>query len=108
MSSKIKTQDDFKEVLETDIGEPYEFTTTAGETVKVSALENEYCHSTRWEEVWRIVWHEFHGDTYAYYYRVPATEYQESSEEFYHGSIFEVVAKAVTVIKYEKKPKSSD
>jgi hypothetical protein len=103
MPSKILTQNDFYGLREMPLGAPTEFETEAGEVITLTILQDEYQDSTRWYEIHTIVWHEHQGNTYAYDYEVPATEYQETYQEFTPRDIYEVIGKSVTVIKYVKK-----
>ena len=66
----------------------------------ITVLENEHIDSSRWTEIYRLVWSE--GENYfSYVYDVPSTEYQEGSEsEFDARNIVAVKPVEVTVIKY--------
>lgn len=66
----------------------------------ITVLENEHIDSSRWTEIYRLVWSE--GENFfAYTYDVPSTEYQEGSEsEFDPRGIIEVKPIEVTVTKY--------
>lgn len=66
----------------------------------ITVLENEHIDSSRWTEIYRLVWSE--GENYfSYVYDVPSTEYQEGSEsEFDARNIVPVKPVEVTVIKY--------
>lgn len=66
----------------------------------ITVLENEHIDSTRWTEVYRLVWSE--GEHFfSYLYDVPSTEYQEGSEsEFDPRNIVPVKPVEVTVTKY--------
>lgn len=104
MPSVIQTEYDFDYIRRLPHNTPTEFRLVDGTEGKVSVLEDEYVDSSRWFEIHRIVWHEHRGATYAYDYEVPATEYQESSEEDFDPSqIYEVTAHLVQVIQYTKK-----
>lgn len=66
----------------------------------ITVLENEHIDSSRWTEIYQLVWSE--GENYfSYVYDVPSTEYQEGSEsEFDARNISEVKPVQVTVTKY--------
>lgn len=104
MPSVIATEFDFDHITRLPLNTPTEFRLEDGTEGLVTVLENEYVDSSRWYEIHRIVWHEHHGNTYAYDYEIPATEYQEGSEsEFDPSQIYEVTARLVQVIQYTKK-----
>lgn len=66
----------------------------------ITVLENELVDTTRWTEIYRLVWSE--GEHFfSYLYDMPATEHQEGSEsEFDQRLIKEVRPVEVKTIQY--------
>jgi hypothetical protein len=87
MTSKIVTEDDFENMRYNSKNE--------------NVVSNEYQDSSRWYEIWTMVWKE-NETFYAYDYEVPATEMQEVDEEFDPSRIYEVKPVEITVTKYVK------
>lgn len=91
--SKITDQSDFDDLTYSalDVFDP---------DTGITVLENEHIDSSRWTEIYRIVWSE--GENYfSYVYDVPSTEYQEGSEtDFDPRGIKEVRPEQVVVTKY--------
>lgn len=94
-SSKIVTEDDFRELRYSGFNE-----NPALPGIKV--LRSEHVDSLRWVEVWELVWSEDNGTKFfACLYEKPATERQEGSEsEFDPSEIYEVVPQEKIVIDY--------
>jgi hypothetical protein len=91
--SNIKDQSDFDDLT-------YAALNVFNPDTGVTVLENELIDTTRWMEIYRIVWSE--GENFfSYLYDQPATEYQEGSEsEFDPRLIKEVRPVEVKVIQY--------
>lgn len=91
--SKITDQSDFDDLT-------YAALNVFNPDTGVTVLENELIDTTRWTEIYRLVWSE--GEHFfSYLYDQPATELQEGSEsEFDSRLIKEVKPIEVKVIQY--------
>lgn len=94
-TSKITTEDEFDDLR-------FRTMNVTDSKDGITVLENEYIDSSRWFEIWRLVWSEDNGSSYyAYLYQIPATEVQEGSEdEFDPAGIVEVKPKETVIIEY--------
>lgn len=91
--SKITDQSDFDDLT-------YAALNVFNPDTGITVLENEIFDTTRWTEIYRLVWSE--GEHFfSYLYDLPATELQEGSEsEFDPRLIKEVQPLEVKVIQY--------